>query len=99
MSNQRELIMTARFLRSSLAGLLIAGAALPALAADHRDGPLATSDPSADINDVYVFMNPNNANEVIVIDTIFPIANFASRFSDAVDYRTHIDNGASEITI
>ena len=76
----------------ALAALCIAGAAA---AADHRDGPLATGDPGADINDVYTFVNPNNANETIIATTIFPIASFNSRFSDAVEYRTHIDNGTA----
>jgi hypothetical protein len=76
--------------------LVFGVAAMVAHAADHRDSPISTNDPSADINDVYVFNNPNNANEVILVGTVFPAANFGSRFSDAVDYRFHIDNGASQ---
>ena len=30
-------------------------------AADHRDSPLATNDPTADLNDIYTFVNPRNA--------------------------------------
>lgn len=65
-------------------------------AADHRDSPLTTNDPSADINDVYTFVNPRNPAETIIATTLFPIANAASTFSSAVDYRIHIDNGATE---
>jgi hypothetical protein len=65
------------------------------LAADHRDGALATGDPSADLNDVYLFNNPNDPSELIVILTFHPDAPRNARFSDAVEYRTFIDNGAA----
>lgn len=65
------------------------------LAADHRDGTLATGDPSADLNDVYLFNNPNDPTELIVILTFHPDAPRNARFSDAVEYRTFFDNGAS----
>ncbi len=68
-------------------------------AADHRDAPLATADPSADINDIYAFMNPNDPNEVILVNTVVPFANYNSRFSDAVEYRFNIDNGAAQLRI
>src|SRR5688572_23224726 len=84
--------------KTSLA-LAAFGVATSTMAADHRDGPLTTGDPAADINDVYTFVNPNNANETIIATTVFPAATLNSRFSDAVEYRTHIDNGAGTITI
>lgn len=70
-----------------------------ALAADHRDSPISTGDPAADINDVYAFMNPNDPNEVILANTILPFANYNSRFSDAVEYNFHIDNGAGDVVV
>lgn len=73
---------------------LCAAFAAPTFAADHRDGPLATGDPAADLNDIYVFVNPNNANETIILNTYFPLASLNSRFSDAVEYRTFIENSA-----
>lgn len=76
--------------------LLTAGLAQ---AADHRDSPLTTADPSADINDVYLFNNPNDPTEVVIAQTVLPFANFNSRFSDAVEYRYYIDNGATTIQI
>ena len=39
--------------------------ATSAQAADHRDSPLSTNDPAADINDVYTFTNPNDPDELI----------------------------------
>lgn len=84
------------FLRLSALCLLIAGAAH---AADHRDSPLTTADPSADLNDVYLFMNPNNPDELVTAQTVVPFANFNSRFSDAVEYRLHIDSAAVNLRI
>jgi hypothetical protein len=69
------------------------------IAADHRDSPLATADVSADINDVYTFVNPRNPAETIVAVTVSPVANALSSFSSAVDYRIHIDNGTGDKVI
>lgn len=83
-------------MRRTLSAIAFAAAALavlPAFAADHRDSPIATNDPGADINDVYTFVNPRNPAELIIAVTVVPFANPLSRFSDAVDYRIHIDNG------
>jgi hypothetical protein len=84
--------------RLSLALALAAASLSPAFAADHRDGPLATSDPTADINDVYPFINPNDPSELIVAVTVVPVANSNSRFSDVVEYKLHLDNGANSGT-
>lgn len=78
----------------SLLFSVLAFSAGAALAADHRDGPLATSDPSADINDVYTFVNPVNPAELVTVVTLHPVASLATRFSDAVEYQIHFDNGA-----
>ncbi|MBD8526177.1 DUF4331 family protein [Pseudomarimonas arenosa] len=72
---------------------------LPAIAADHRDAPTATADPAADINDIYAFMNPNDSNELVLVTTVVPAADYNSRFSDAVEYRVYINNGAQDLTI
>ncbi len=77
-------------------GILLASSlCAPALAADHRDGPLASGDPAADLNDVYVFINPNDPEEMILIGTVFPDAPDGARFSDAVNYLFHVDNGGA----
>jgi hypothetical protein len=52
-------------------------------AADHRDAPASTAEPAADINDVYSFMDGNNA---VFAMTVFPAASGTSKFSDAVQY-------------
>ncbi|HEV8320373.1 MAG TPA: DUF4331 family protein [Myxococcota bacterium] len=93
-------------LRWTLLGVGAAAAATVALAvtaprlfaADHRDftptGPGLA--PEADINDLYVFMNPNDANEVIMSMSVFPFADTAmggpAAFSDAVEYRFNVEN-------
>ncbi|MCK7594082.1 DUF4331 family protein [Pseudomarimonas salicorniae] len=78
-----------------LASLGLALSASLCSAADHRDGTLAASDPSADLNDVYLFINPNDASELVAIVTFHPDAPRDARFSDAVEYRMHFDNGAT----
>lgn len=72
----------------------------PGFAADHLDAPLVRNDPAADINDVYTFVNPNDADELILVMTVSPIANAATRFSDAVVYRLNVtnDDGTSSVT-
>jgi hypothetical protein len=85
--------------RTLAASLLLAAFGMPVYAADHRDGPLATGDPSADLNDIYLFNNPNDPNELIVILTFHPDAPRNARFSDAVEYRTRFDSDAGSSTI
>jgi hypothetical protein len=42
----------------------------PSMAADHGDGPLASVTRSADLGDVYLFLDPNNNNRVVAIATV-----------------------------
>lgn len=62
-------------------GLL--AAALPALAADHGDAPYASVKRSADLNDLYLFLDPNNNDRVVVILTAvgFTVPSEAVNFS------------------
>ncbi len=70
-----------------------------AVAADHADSPIVTRDPAADLLDLYAFVNPNDATETILVMTVFNNAGFDARFSDAVEYRFHIDNGSGNSEI
>jgi len=70
--------------------------ALNLQAADHVDATQITSDPSADINDVFLFVNPNDADELIIANTSFPIAGPGTQFSDAVTYNVVIENDADD---
>lgn len=78
------------FGRGGAAALVLAGAfvALPAMAADHRDGGAAQADPSSDINDVYAFMNGEN---LVLGMTVSPFADADATFSDAVQFVWHVD--------
>lgn len=67
--------------------------ASPTRAADHLDAPVVRTDPAADVNDVYAFVNPNDPGELILAATFIPLAGPGTRFSNAVEYRFHIDNG------
>ncbi len=94
---QLERIMKAPTL-NPLSRLLMAFgllASASAWAADHLDGPLAASDRAADLNDVYAFINPNDADELILVATLFPLANESSQFSPAVEYRFNIENSVA----
>lgn len=84
--------------RSTLAASLIATACFAGItkAADHADSPLLRSDEitvkQSDINDLYAFMNPEDAEEVVMIMTIFPDANTQSTFSTNLNYQFFVQN-------
>ncbi len=44
------------------AAALLAGVSVIARSADHQDSPAIASDAAADINDVYAFLSPTDAN-------------------------------------
>lgn len=69
--------------------LLFLAGPIQGFAADHLDGPTASSDPAADITDVYAWLQ--NADKLNLIMNVFPLANSSSRFSDSVQYVFHID--------
>ena len=50
----------------------------PAAAADHRDSPLSLTNPRLDINDVYVFRSPVDADNVVLALTVHPALTPAS---------------------
>ena len=64
----------------------------PTHAADHNEAPQVKIDPSADINDLFAFMNPNNSSELILAATYVPFAGTGSKFSDAIEYNFNISN-------
>jgi hypothetical protein len=63
--------------------------------ADHRDSPLSSQDPSADINDVYVFVNPLDSSKVIFAMTVngfaVPAVRSSYSFGPDVLYQFKID--------
>jgi len=63
-------------------------------AADHKDGPAATADPSADITDVYAWMSSDKTKVNLVMD-VYPNAPAAAMFSDQVLYAFHLNSAAT----
>jgi hypothetical protein len=95
-----------RITRSGLvvAALGLALAASPVPAASHREAPLMTLDPAADITDVYAFVSydpanlpPNPASRVTLIMNVVPGQEPSSgpnyfAFDDSVLYEIKVDN-------
>jgi len=69
------------------------GYAVTAQSADHTDSPAVTADPTADIADVYVFMN--GPNDVIFAMTLYPNAPSGAQFSDGVAYVLHTSSATT----
>jgi len=92
--------------------LALALGAAPAFAASHREAPLMTLDPGADISDVYAFVSYDAANlarpatdrKATLIMNVVPSQEPSSgpnyfAFDDNVLYQLHVDNdrdGAAE---
>jgi hypothetical protein len=75
-----------------LTGLLALLALVPtAQAADHRDGPAATGNKDADINDVYAWMD-SGGQKVNLVMTFNPAAPAGTVPSDAVLYVFHLNS-------
>jgi hypothetical protein len=82
-SNRRRL--------ASLAMLLGAALATTALAADHRETPLTTSDAIADIADVYTWHQDGRFVVVVTVDGIrMPTPGQTARFDGDVTYQINI---------
>jgi hypothetical protein len=75
------------------AACLSALVASPRLArsADHLDAPATKADPTADINDLYSWVDGSN---VVMAMTVYPAAPAGAKFSDKVQYVFHTSSGA-----
>lgn len=80
--------------------LLAAGLCAPLLvlpllgqAADHIDSPAAVAEPTADITDLYAWMDSDAENLNLVLN-VAPFAAQGMVFSDAVQYVFHVGSGA-----
>lgn len=69
LSHNRKQELGAWALALSLFLTLVLLPATPTGAADHGDAPAASIDRSADINDVYLFLDPNDNTRVIILGT------------------------------
>jgi hypothetical protein len=88
----------AAFLTASLtAGLAQAAdhADSPSLNTELETNPAPAATKQADINDIYAFMNPGDASEVILIMTIAPDASASETFSQSISYNFLIENDAN----
>jgi hypothetical protein len=81
-----------------LAAVAAAVAGLPARAADHRDGPIfgppgiTITSSRRDINDVFVFRSPANANNTVLVMNVSP---FAGATTPSPSTRTRSTNSGS----
>ena len=83
---------------SVLLGTIAAlGFAFSAIAADHADSPTVGGDQGADLADVYAFLDPNNNDNVVLINTVrgFIVPGEAGNFAifdENVRYTFQIEN-------
>jgi hypothetical protein len=69
----------------------------PLEASSHREAPLIADDPVADNTDLYAFVDPNDANRVVVIANYIPFElphggpNY-STFGEGIRYEVHVKN-------
>lgn len=105
MKRRITLIQSRNRARSFIAGALVLTTACALLclpvprtsAADHRDGPKISNDLRVDLDDVFIFLDPNNNSRVIMaFDVGGPIvppenAN-AGIFDSSVNFRLQIEN-------
>lgn len=80
-----------------LSGALLAGLLAPSGASSHREAPLISQDPVADLTDLYAFRSPDAPNTLTVIANVNPFENPAggpnfNKFGDDVRYRLSVDN-------
>jgi len=80
-------VLTSRFLKSTLAaamtGVTFLAGLPPLMAADHGDGPFASVKRPGDLNDLYLFLDPNDNRRAVVILTAvgFTVPGEAVNFS------------------
>ncbi len=94
-SNTKKVALAALALTAAL--LILLTPAPPIDAADHGDSPLVAQDQGADLNDAYLFLDPNDNTKVIFIMTFhgFIVPGEASNlaiFDPAIRYRFEIEN-------
>ncbi|MGH9024658.1 MAG: DUF4331 family protein [Acidimicrobiia bacterium] len=86
-----------------IGALLLAAGAITAVlrvdAADHRDAPIVETDPSLDINDVYAFQSPADADKTVLIMTVNPLAGMEAptTFSEDGKYVLNVDNDGDAV--
>jgi len=69
-------------------------------AADHLDSPSVENDGRLDLNDIYAFQSPTNANNTVLIMTVNPLAGVLSdtTFNSRGSYEFHVDNNGDAVS-
>jgi Domain of unknown function (DUF4331) len=85
-----------------LSGALVAGLLSSASASSHREAPLITEDPVADLTDVYAFRSPDRPDSVTLIANVIPFEAPAGgpnfhKFGDDVLYTINIDTDGNAL--
>ncbi len=99
-SGQRKMALAALSLTVALAAALMPAARIDA--ADHGDAPLTAHDQACDLNDLYLFLDPNDNSRLIILATMhgFIVPSEAVNFGifdPAVRFRFEIErNGDSK---
>jgi hypothetical protein len=89
-------------IRSLLLMALAICTAAPAMAASHREAPLISNDPAADITDFYFFRSWQKPDNAVLVMNVIPSQEPGSgpnyfNFADDVLYEIHIDNNKNNI--
>jgi hypothetical protein len=85
-----------------ISGVLVAGALTGADASSHREAPLITEAPVADLTDVYAFVSPDKKDTITLIANVNPFElpaggpNF-HKFGDDVLYQLNVDNDGDSV--
>jgi hypothetical protein len=82
--------------------VLMLAISVPVYAASHREAPLISNDPAADITDFYFFRSWQDPEKAILIMNVIPAQEPGSgpnyfNFADDVLYEIHIDNNKNNI--
>jgi hypothetical protein len=100
-ANPRLPVKSHLSIRASLAALLLGLAVgwhpVIAVAGDHADAPLFAHDPSADIADLFAFLDPTDNSQVVLIATVHPhivpgLNPTVGSFDENIRYRFEIYN-------
>jgi hypothetical protein len=85
-----------------VSGALLAGFTASAGASSHREAPLISQDPVADLTDVYAFNSPGDASTVTLVANVIPFEEPAGgpnfyKFGDDVLYQLNVDNNGDSL--
>src|SRR3954471_4009683 len=86
----------------AIAGVTLGAGALTASASSHREAPAIAEDQYADNTDVYAFISPGDANNLVIVADYVPLLLPSSgpnfyKFSDNARYEVHIDNDGDAV--